>query len=120
MDTPPSATLVVVRKSPRDVQQREVHVFVDGDRVGVLAYGRKIERPLSPGRRVIKVYNTLVSRSIDLDVEAGRTYTFTTGNEARGCLMGWLMLVGAGPMSVFLEPVSGASDETATSSTSDA
>lgn len=97
--------LLVVRKSPRDVQHREVHVFVDGERVGVLAYGRKIERPLAPGRRTLKVYNTLVSKTLELDVEPGRTYAFAAGNEAAGCLMGWLMLVGAGPMSVFLEPL---------------
>lgn len=105
VDSTSPATLVVIRKSPRDVQQREVHVFVDGQRVGVLAYGRKIERPMSPGRRTIKVNNTLVSKSVELDVEPGRTYTYATGNEAAGCLLGWLMLIGAGPMAVFIEPM---------------
>lgn len=107
MDTPVTspATLVVVRNSPRDIQHREVQVFVDGDRIGVLRYGRKIERQVLAGRRSIRVYNTLVSKSVEVDVEPGGVYEFSTGNEARGCLMGWLMLVGAGPMSVFIEPV---------------
>jgi hypothetical protein len=101
----PDARLVVLRNAADDVRQREVLVFVDGVRVGTLTYGRKIVRAIPAGRRRLRVYNTLVSRSCEFDIAEGETVTFVTGNRAAGCLLGWLMVIGAGPLTVFLTRV---------------
>lgn len=108
-----SGRIVVTRNTAEDLRQREVIVYLDGERVGALTYGRRLSRDVAPGRHSLRVYNTLVSKTIEVDVAPGGVVSFDTGNRAAGCLLGWLMLVGVGPMGVFIRPAAPRGDETA-------
>ncbi|MFN8061852.1 MAG: hypothetical protein U0Q12_22020 [Vicinamibacterales bacterium] len=97
-----AARLVVLRNAQQDVGQREVYVYLDGEKIGMLTFGRKVTRDIVPGPHKLRAYNTLVSETVTFEALPGATITFVTGNRSAGCLLGWLMVIGAGPMGVFL------------------
>jgi hypothetical protein len=99
------ARLVVVRDSERDLQRRDVQVFLDGDYIGSIGYLGRLEHEMEPGRHSVRVYNTLLSKTLGFEIDAGATAAVRTGNVPVGCLLGWVTLVGAGPVGVLLEPV---------------
>lgn len=75
------ARLSVVRNDAEDVQDRVVHLWVDGERWENLRYGKTVTRDIAPGRHVVKAHNTLFGTSMEIDA--------APGEEVRlGCLNG--------------------------------
>ncbi|MBI5708369.1 MAG: hypothetical protein HZC36_15410 [Armatimonadetes bacterium] len=101
-------TLTVRRDSPKDSGFRQVHVFLDERPIGVLNPGDSVQEEIEPGKHALKVYNTLVTKSLEFEVAAGDSVAFMTGNQASGCLMAIAVSFGIGVMGVFLEPVKNA------------
>ena len=87
-----TARLTIVRNEPQDVQDRVVHLWVDGERWDNLPYGATRSRDLTPGRHVVKAHNTLFGTTIEFDA--------APGEEVRlGCLNG---LTGGGKLMVLM------------------
>ena len=98
-----AARLVVSRRSPRDVQQRQMIVSLDGEPLATLLYGESAARPLNPGRHTLRVHNTLVWKHAEFDAAPGEEVRFTIVNRP-GWATWWLLsLLGAGPLYVSIE-----------------
>lgn len=98
-------TLTVRRDSPKDSGFRQVHVFLDERPIGILNPGDSVEEEIEPGKHALKVYNTLVTKSLEFEAVEGQPVAFLTGNQASGCLMVIAVSFGIGVMGVFLEPI---------------
>ena len=67
----PQATLTVSRNSPHDFSDRQIYVWIDGEACGKIRYGDAIVRDVTPGRHHVRVFNTLLSRTLTLDIAPG-------------------------------------------------
>jgi hypothetical protein len=93
--------LTVARTMAEDLGQRNVDVYVDGQRIGSLKAGETLEREIAAGRHVLKAHNTLVGKTAEFEVAAGQHVRFEAGNVAG--FGTWLVFVlGAGPVYVAL------------------
>ena len=54
------ATLTVRRTDPEDFKQRQLVVYLDGQRLGELLFGESLTREILPGPHRLRVTNTLV------------------------------------------------------------
>lgn len=79
MSTP--AQLVITRDHPQDVQDRVVHIWIDGEKLDrPLKYGKTITRDLAPGHHTLKAHNTLFGETVEFDAEPGETIRFRCEN----------------------------------------
>ena len=88
------ASLTVTRTSPDDAGHRQVFVSIDGDDWVTLLHGQTATRDVAPGRHVLKADNTLMKRSLEVDVAAGEQATFSVVNRP-GPGMWLFMLLGS-------------------------
>jgi hypothetical protein len=103
MDAPVAdtkGTITIRRKSPDDVQQRQIIVKVDGEHVGELFYGDTISVPVSVGRHSLRVDNTWNWKTVELDVTAGDHLKFQTVSRAGRFTWFLVSMLGAGPIYV--------------------
>ena len=96
-------TITIRRKSPDDVQQRQIIVKLDGENVGELFYGDTISVPVTAGHHNLRVDNTWNWKTLDLDVAAGEHLKFQT--KSRAGRFSWFLvgLFGAGPIYVSIQ-----------------
>jgi len=102
--TQEQATITVRRTAPEDVQQRQIIVKVDGERVAELMYGDSITLPVTSGHHRLRVDNTFNWKTIELDLAPGERRKFLT--KSRTGRFSWLLIAffGAGPLYVSIEP----------------
>jgi hypothetical protein len=79
-----TARLSIGRHEPEDVQDRVVHLWVDGERWENLPYGRNLTRDIAPGRHVVKAHNTLFGTSIEFDAAPGEEVRLSCLNGMTG------------------------------------
>jgi hypothetical protein len=96
-------TITVRRKSPDDVQQRQIIVKVDGESVGELFYGDTISVPVRAGHHKLRVDNTWNWKTLDLDVIAGDHLKFQTVSRAGRFSWFLVSMLGAGPIYVSIK-----------------
>src|SRR5262245_29978840 len=96
------ASITVWRNSPRDVQQRQLVVSIDGEKIATLMYGESVTRDLTPGEHRLRVHNTLVWKTVDLTLTAGEHANFVAVNRATWGTYAMLSLLGTGPLYVEL------------------
>jgi hypothetical protein len=89
--TPPQATLTITRNSPHDFSDRQIYVWVDDEACGKIRYGESIVRDVNAGRHRVRVFNTLLSRTVTLDLAAGEHARLRCGTGMPTA--GWLMMV---------------------------
>jgi hypothetical protein len=94
------ATITVRRKSPDDVQQRQIIVKLDGESVGELFYGDTISVPVTAGHHRLQVDNTWNWKTLELDVAAGDHLKFQTMSRAGRFTWFLVSMLGAGPIYV--------------------
>jgi hypothetical protein len=87
-----TARLSIARNEAQDVQDRVVHLWVDGERWENLPYGRTQARDIAPGRHVVKAHNTLFGTTIEIDAAPGEEVRLS-------CLNG---LTGGGKLMVLM------------------
>lgn len=76
-----SATLVIVRDHPQDIQDRPVYLWINGEKwERSLKYGKTFERELLPGRHRVKAHNTLFGTTVEFDAAPGETVRFRCEN----------------------------------------
>ena len=97
-----STSITVARVSPRDVQQRQLIVSIDGQKVATLMFGDTVTRSVPPGPHRLRVHNTLVWKTIDVDLAPGEHAGFAAVNRATWGTYAMLSLLGAGPLYVEL------------------
>ena len=97
------AWITVTRRSPKDIGQRQMVVSVDGKTVATLLYGQDVTCEVDPGVHRLRVHNTLVWKTVDLDLAPGEHVRFTTINRATWGTYAMVSLLGAGPLYVVLE-----------------
>ncbi|MEW6321941.1 MAG: hypothetical protein AB1635_12760 [Acidobacteriota bacterium] len=85
------AKLTVHRSSPDDFQDRQVFLFVDDEPWGKLKYGVPVTREVSPGRHHVRVFNTLFSHTLVVDVAPGEHARLRCTNGMP--LGGWLFML---------------------------
>jgi len=95
-----TGTITIRRKSPDDVQQRQVIVKVDGENVGELFYGDTISVPVTPGHHSLRVDNTWNWKTLELEVAAGDHLKFQTVSRAGRFTWFLVSMFGAGPIYV--------------------
>ena len=96
-------TITIRRKSPDDVQQRQIIVKLDGEDVGELFYGDTISVPVSAGHHSLRVDNTWNWKTVELDVIAGDHLKFQTMSRAGKFTWFLVSMLGAGPIYVSIQ-----------------
>jgi len=96
------ARITVTRRAADDVRIRQLVVSIDGDKVATLLYGDAISREVPPGPHRLRVHNTLVWKTVDVDLTAGEHAAFTAINRSGFGTVSMLGLLGAGPLYVRL------------------
>src|SRR4051794_29253406 len=96
------ARITVSRQAADDVRTRQLVVSIDREKVATLLYGGSMTREVPPGPHRLRVHNTLVWKTVDLDLAAGEHASFTAANVAGFGTVPMLGLLGAGPLYVRL------------------
>jgi hypothetical protein len=97
------ASITIRRKSPEDVQQRQIIVKLDGENVGELYYGDTISIRVTAGRHKLRVDNTWNWKTVELDVVAGDHLKFQTMSRAGRFSWFLVSMLGAGPIYVSIK-----------------
>ena len=87
----PEMTIVVRRHSPHDFQDRQIYVWIDDEPLGKIRYGDAINRVIEPGRHTVRVFNTLLSRTLTIDAAPGEQVRLQCGTGMPTA--GWLMMM---------------------------
>ncbi|MEO7275937.1 MAG: hypothetical protein ABIX28_10025 [Vicinamibacterales bacterium] len=92
------ARITVTRQAADDVRIRQLVVSIDGEKVATLLFGESATRELPPGPHRLRVHNTLVWKTLDLELTAGEHATFSAVNRSGFGTASMLGLLGAGPL----------------------
>ncbi len=83
--------LTVSRHEPDDFQDRQIYLFVDGRAWGKIRYGQSVTRPVSPGRHQVRAFNTLFSKTLDVQIRPAEHVRLRCANGFPSS--GWLMFI---------------------------
>ena len=100
---PATATLTVTRNAPNDVRVRQIYISVDGTSVAELLYGQSFTTDLTPGSHRLRANNTLVWKTVDIDLEPGEHARFNVVNRPGFGTYTMLTLLGGGPIYLTFE-----------------
>lgn len=100
----PPTQITVHRTSPGDVRDRQVILSLDGERIGQLLYGQTLTREVAPGPHSLRAHNTLVWKTLTFDAPPGTHLHFTCINRAPRMFYFMLIMFGAAPLFLTLEP----------------
>ena len=95
--------ITVSRASPDDVQQRQIIVKLDGERIAELMYGQSVTRTAAPGHHRLRVDNTWNWKTLEFDLAPGEDLKFRTVSRAGRFTWFLVGTLGAGPMYVSIE-----------------
>jgi hypothetical protein len=93
-------SVTITRTSEDDCQTRQLIVSLDGRRVATLLYGDSFRCDLAPGRHTLKVYNTLVWKTVEFTLKPGEQAFFEAVNRASTSTYLVVALLGVGPLYV--------------------
>lgn len=104
LGTSPRPALLTVRRPPPGGlgDPYPITVWLDGERLAVLMPGQSMTRETAPGRHRLKVFNTLLRKSVDVDFTPGDEVRMVASNRAGFGTMLFAML-GVGPLYVSIE-----------------
>jgi hypothetical protein len=90
----------VSRTSDEDFKQRQLVIWIDGERLGDLMFGDAFSRDVAPGRHTLRVSNTLVWKTVTFDVKPGEQVRFEVVNRPGKLTYAMLVMLGVGPLYV--------------------
>ncbi len=93
-----SAQLTVSRTSPEDVQQRQIILKLDGQKITTLMFGQSKTVEIAPGPHTLVFDNTWKKKKVEFEVGAGENVLYKVVNQMS--TFGWILAtsLGAGPM----------------------
>lgn len=95
------STVLIERKSSRDIRMRDLYVRVDDLPEDTLVYGESLELDLEPGPHRVLVTNRVFSKRLEFDLSEGQTATFSAACvPSRSILSVVMMLTGTVPYKV--------------------
>ena len=99
----PTSRVVLTRRAPNDVQQRQVFVSLDGQTIATLMFGDSTAVDVAAGSHSLRAHNTLVWKTIPLELKAGEEVRFTVVNRSGFGTNAMLSLLGTGPIYLTFE-----------------
>ena len=99
------ASVTIVRRSEEDFKQRQLVVWLDGERLGDLMFGDAFRKDVHPGPHKLRVSNTLVWKTVDFDVKPGEQVRWEAINRPGRITYPMLVIIGVGPLYVTLRRV---------------
>jgi hypothetical protein len=97
------ASITISRNSEQDFKDRQLVVWLDGEKIGDILFGDTISREIHPGPHTLKVSNTLVWKTVKLDVKPCEQVRFEAINRAGKLTYPMLVILGAGPLYLTLK-----------------
>lgn len=98
--------LVITRNHPKDVQDRPVYLWIDGEKWdGALRYGKTFERDLPPGHHKVRAHNTLFGDTVEFDAKEGETVRYQCENGLTGGGMAMILMMGVAYLKVKLRRI---------------
>jgi hypothetical protein len=94
------ASVTITRTAADDCQTRQLIVSIDGREVATLLYGDSIRCDLTPGPHTLRVYNTLVWKTVDFLIRPGEQVFFEAVNRASTSTYLVVAILGVGPLYV--------------------
>jgi hypothetical protein len=92
------AILTITRNDPGDIQQRQLIVTLDGQRLGQLLFGETLTHEVLPGPHRLRISNTLFWKTVTLVAKPGEEIRFETVNRAGLLTYPLMAVMGAGPL----------------------
>jgi len=92
------AILTITRTDPADVQQRQVIVTLDGQRLADLLYGQVLTQEIPPGPHRLRISNTLFWKTFRIVAKPGEQIRFDVVNRAGRLTYPLMAVMGAGPL----------------------
>jgi len=93
-----AARLTIARTLPEDAGQRQVYVSLDGERIATLYNGETVSRDVPPGSHTVRLNNTLVWKTIHLDLAPGEHAEYHIANRAGRMVLPFLAVMGVAPL----------------------
>ena len=100
------SSVTVSRTSDEDFKQRQLVIWIDGEKLGDLMFGHAFSRDVAPGRHTLRVSNTLVWKTVTFDVKPSEQVRFEVVNRPGKLTYPMLVLLGAGPLYVTVKRIS--------------
>lgn len=82
-------------------------VSVDGERLGMLGFGRSLSRDLAPGTHRLRIHNTFWWKTVEFEAADGEDVHFNATNVVPAIMVGIATTLGAAPMFVKVERIPG-------------
>jgi hypothetical protein len=92
------AVLTITRTDPADVQQRQVIVSLDGERLDDLLYGQTLTKEILPGPHRLRISNTLFWKTFHIVAKPAEEIRFEVINRAGRLTYPLMLVMGAGPL----------------------
>jgi hypothetical protein len=99
------ASVTVVRQHADDIKQRQMIVWLDGERIATMLFGEEVTRDLEVGSHRLRVSNTLFWKTVEFDVKSGDQIRFEIINRAGRITYPMLAFIGVGPLYVTVRRV---------------
>ena len=100
------ASLIVTRNDPADFKQRQLVVWLDGNKLGDLMFGEAFTRDVHPGPHKLRVSNTLVWKTLAFEAKPGESVRFEAVNRPGRLTYPLMVIMGVGPLYLTLRRVS--------------
>jgi hypothetical protein len=100
------SSVTVTRTAEDDCQTRQLIVSIDGRKVATLLYGDSIRCDLEPGRHCLRIYNTLVWKTVEFTLAPGEQVFFEAVNRAGTSTYLAVAFLGVGPLYVTVRRMS--------------
>jgi len=100
------ASVTIARQSDQDFKQRQLVVWLDGEKLGDLMFGDTFKKDVHPGPHKLRVSNTLVWKTVEFDVKPGEQVLWEAINRPGRITYPMLVIIGVGPLYVTLRRVS--------------
>ena len=92
------ASVTVSRTSDDDFKQRQLVIWIDGEKLGDLMFGEILRRRVSCGSHTLRVSNTLVWKTATFEVRRDEQVCFEVINRPGMLTYPMLIMLGAGPL----------------------
>ena len=100
------SSVTVSRTNEQDFKQRQLVIWIDGEKIGDLMFGDAFSRDIAPGKHRLRVSNTLVWKTVAFDVKPGEQVRFEVVNRPGKLTYPMLVMLGAGPLYVTITRLS--------------